>query len=406
MLKFLTTFFSLFSVSNNLNENKQNFELGVSTSAFQIESSYNRSQTIWDDFIKKKKLSDINNGPLHDLKYEEDFKIMKDLGIKEYRFSFSWARFLEEEGNNGIQLYSDIIRTMKNYEIEPCVTLFHWDVPSKFQNDETIKGFETQNIIPHFLEYADKVFENFHNDVKCWITINEPYTFVKIGYEYGHHAPGKYSKQLSLKVKQNLLKTHIETYKLFHKKYNDGVVSISLNSDWVDCSNNEIKEKELDEMIGSYVSVVIDHMDYFALNHYTTKFFDKNGNLITYNLKFPIHSASSWLYYYPRGFRNLLNWLEETFELNRKNLSVRITESGWSSYNEIHDSDRIMYLRNYIEEAKLSNVNITHYYVWSFLDNFEWDKGFNERFGLIYIDFNSKDKSRKLKDSIKWLFSN
>ena len=99
MLKFLTTFFSLFSLSDNFNTKK--FELGVSTSAFQIESSYNRSQTIWDDFIKEKNLPDINNGPLHDLKYEEDFKIMKDLGIKEYRFSFSWARFLEEEGNNG-----------------------------------------------------------------------------------------------------------------------------------------------------------------------------------------------------------------------------------------------------------------------------------------------------------------
>jgi len=390
-----------------LNPSKQyDYKVGVSTSAFQIESSYNRSQTIWDDFIVQKNLDDINKGPLHDLYYEEDLEIMKDLGIKDYRLSFSWARFLDEEGNNGFELYSNILSKMKSYGIEPCVTLFHWDVPSKYQNDENIKGFETENIIPYFLEYAEKVFEAFHNDVKCWITINEPYTFVKIGYEYGHHAPGKYSKELSLKVKENLLKTHIETYKLFHSKYGDGQMSLSLNSDWVDCPNNVIKEKELDEMIGSYVSVVIDHIDFFALNHYTTKFFDKNGNFVTYNLKFPIHSASSWLYYYPHGFKNLLNWLDETYEFNNKNLSVRITESGWSSYNEINDNDRILYLKNYMKEASESNVNITHYYVWSFLDNFEWDKGFNERFGLIYIDFFSEDKSRKLKNSIKWLFKN
>lgn len=400
MLSFLKKLLLIFSSSK-----KYDFNVGVSTSAFQIESSFNRSQTIWDDFIVQKNLDQINNGPLHDLYYEEDLEIMKDLGIKDYRLSFSWARFLDEEGNNGIELYSNIIRTMKSYGIEPCVTLFHWDVPSRYQDDENIKGFETENIIPYFLEYADKVFENFHNDVKCWITINEPYTFVKIGYEYGHHAPGKYSKELSLKVKENLLQAHIETYKLFHSKYDDGQMSLSLNSDWVDCPNDAIKEKELDEMIGSYVSVVIDHIDFFGLNHYTTKFFDNNGNLVSQNLKFPIHSASSWLYYHPAGFKNLLNWLEERFELNKKKLNVRITESGWSSYNEVNDNDRIMYLKNYMEKASESNVNITHYYVWSFLDNFEWDKGFNERFGLIYIDFFSKDKSRKLKDSIKWLFN-
>lgn len=403
MLTFLTKILSFLSLSNS-SEQKTSFKLGVSTSAFQIESSYNRSQTIWDDFILEKNLPDINDGPLHDLNYEEDFKIMKDLGIKEYRFSFSWARFLDEEDNNGIELYSNMIKKMKLFDITPCVTLFHWDVPSIYQNNDTIRGFETENIIPYFLEYADKVFHEFHNDVKCWITINEPYTFIKIGYEYGHHAPGKKSKELSLQVKENLLKTHIETYKLFHSKYDDGEVSISLNSDWVDCSDEEIKENELNESIGSYVLPVLSHIDFFALNHYTTKFLDNNGNLVSYNLQFPIHSSSSWLYYNPTGIKLLLNWLEERFELNKQNLSVRITESGWSSYNEIHDSDRIMYLKNYIKEAKESNVEITHYYVWSFLDNFEWDRGFSERFGLIYIDFNSKDKSRELKDSIKWLF--
>lgn len=403
MLSFFTKILSLFSI--NENNNSYDMNIGVSTSAFQIESSLNRSSTIWDDFILEKNLPDINNGPLHDLYYKEDFKIMKELGIKDYRFSFSWARFLEEEENNGLELYSNMIKIMKEYEIEPCVTLFHWDVPSIFQNNDTIKGFETENIIPYFLEYADKVFEHFHNDVKCWITINEPYTFVKIGYEYGHHAPGKRSKELSLEVKKNLLKTHIETYKLFHSKYDDGDVSISLNSDWVECLNEEIKEKELDEMIGSYFSVVQNHIDFFALNHYTTKFLDKNGNLINKSLKFLIYSSSNWLYYYPRGFKLLLNWLDNTFDLNEKNINFRITESGWSSYNQINDNDRILYLKDYMKEAIESNVNITHYYVWSFLDNFEWDRGFNERFGLIFIDFDSESKNRILKNSIKWLFN-
>lgn len=402
MFNFLSNLFLLiFSQKKNP---KMDFKVGVSTSAFQIESSLNRSQTIWDDFIVKKNLDNINNGPLHDIYYEEDLEIMRDLGIKDYRLSFSWARFLDEEGNNGIELYSNIINKMKSFDIEPCVTLFHWDVPSIYQNNETIRGFETENIIPMFLEYADKVFQEFHNDVKCWITINEPYTFIKIGYEYGHHAPGKNSKELSLKVKDNLLKTHIETYKLFKAKYNDGEMSLSLNSDWVECENKKIQEKELDEMIGSFVSPVLSYIDFFGLNHYTTKFLDKNGNLVSQNLKFPIQSSSSWLYYNPPGFKNLLNWLEKKFELNEKNLSVRITESGWSSYNEIEDDDRILYLENYMQEASKSNTNITHYYVWSFLDNFEWDKGFNERFGLVYINFFSENKKRVLKSSIKWLF--
>ena len=99
--------------------------------------------------------------------------------------------------------------------------------------------------------------------------------------------------------------------------------------------------------------------------------------------------------------KDLLNILDISANAdNLENLIKKITDI----YNEINDNDRILYLDNYMREANKANVNITHYYVWSFLDNFEWDRGFNERFGLIYIDFNSKEKTRKKKNSIIWLY--
>lgn len=388
------------------------FRIGTSTSAYQIESYENRSTTIWDVFTNIINNDTVSNGPNHEKHYERDFDIIEEIGLKDYRLSFAWSRFFHDIDSpspnpEGILFYKKILKQLKLRKIEPCVTLFHWDMPLFLQENKDIKGFETMNITKYFLHYADTVFTHFHKEVKCWITINEPFTYVYNGYVTGTFAPGEKNETLSEIVFHNMMKTHILTYNLFHYKQLDGIVSISLNSDWISTTNNTRRNEELMYRFGKYVDYIIPrnknvtYIDFFALNHYTTIFLDDKSS----NLKFPITSSSSWLYYYPPGFGKLLRWIDETYHLNDRNISMRITENGWSSDKLIDDDDRIMYLKNYMLQAQHSKVNITHYYVWSLIDNFEWASGFSERFGIVYINFTSHLKERSLKKSALWLKS-
>ena len=394
----------------NGNEDLYPFRIGVSTSSYQIESAENRGPTIWDTFDGVLNNDAVSDGPMHDYYYVEDIDIIDDIGFRDYRLSFSWSRFYSTDmsriDSGGVVFYKNIIRELRDRGIEPCVTLFHWDLPLSFQEDGDIRGFETMNIAPYFLEYSELVFRNFHEDVKCWITINEPFTYVHNGYVTGSFAPGVRNDTLADIVFKNMMHIHALTYKLFHSRFGDGEVSISLNSDWVSSINDTKRDEVLMHRFGRYADTLFPEsgrplVDFFALNHYTTMFLDDSSE--NKHMRFPITSSSSWLYFHPPGFGLLLDWIDDRYSLTEKNMSMRITENGWSSPNILEDNDRIMYLRNYMMQAKNSGINITHYYVWSLMDNFEWASGFSERFGIVYINFTSPYKERALKLSAKWL---
>ncbi|KAL3522205.1 hypothetical protein ACH5RR_015039 [Cinchona calisaya] len=174
------------------------FIFGSATSAFQIEGALGedgRGQSIWDTFAAKKNLfspygEDAVN---HYKKYEEDVKIMKDIGFDAYRFSISWCRILptgkkESRNQKGIDFYKRLLMNLKTHGMEPFVTLLHFDPPQALE--EEYDGFLNRKIVDDFCDYANICFKEFGDQVKYWITVNEPATFATLGYVYGTHAPG------------------------------------------------------------------------------------------------------------------------------------------------------------------------------------------------------------------------
>lgn len=434
MINFKILYFSFLSLFWHY---KIPFRVGVSTSSYQIESPYNRSSTIWDEFSFIKNNDSVSEGPLHDFYFREDFSIIENLGMKDYRMSFSWARIMnfriisskelstnkslvrihQEPNLIGVGFYKNLIEDLKKRDIDICVTLFHWDLPSIIQNN--LNGFESEQTMYLFKNYSNYVFETFGEDVKCWITINEPLTFMNNGYKYLTFPPAKnVSTEMFEIIQKNLVQSHIMVYELYDKEYRheqNGVVSISLNSDWVECENKNILESIMGDMLGYYADPLFfdsneallsrPYLDFFALNHYSTIFLDKEGNKVNSTYYYPnnVFSDSSWLVFAPDGFGKLLSWIDKRYLLSSRNISMRITENGWSSTNLFCDDDRIQYLKSYMKKAIKSDIYITHYYIWSLLDNFEWASGFSERFGLVYVNFTSPYKERIPKVSASWL---
>jgi beta-glucosidase len=184
------------------------FAWGVATAAYQIEGATTldgRGPSIWDNFCKIP--GTIHNGENGDVaddfyhKYKEDIAMMKKMGIKHFRMSFSWSRLLPngttDKGVNqlGVDYYNSVVNELLSNGITPWVTLFHWDTPAALHNDSDTGSFLGSDMIEHFNNYADFCFNTFGDRVKHWITLNEPWTYTWVGYGVGGFAPGRCSSQ-------------------------------------------------------------------------------------------------------------------------------------------------------------------------------------------------------------------
>ncbi|NCA15319.1 MAG: glycosyl hydrolase family protein, partial [Proteobacteria bacterium] len=172
------------------------FFIGVSTSAFQIEGGRgDRGDTIWDDYVEQNPwigTGDVACDSYH--RYEEDIEMMSTFRIRYYRFSFAWSRIFpygntSSINQDGVDYYHRMVDSLLSHDIMPVVTLFHWDLPSALQ--DRYGGWENPSILRDFLSYVDFVFSEYGSKIRHWITINEPYTYVMMGYVFGTFAPGK-----------------------------------------------------------------------------------------------------------------------------------------------------------------------------------------------------------------------
>lgn len=437
------------------------FKWGVSTSAYQIEGGWNaegKGLSVWDTFSHE--AGHILDGTTADIscdhynQWEEDLNWIKWLGVDAYRFSLSWSRILpkgttEIVNQKGVEFYNHLIDGLLERNIEPMITLWHWDTPQILQDN--YKGWENDLILDDFTNYADICFQLFGDRVKYWITLNEPLTVILMGYALGRHAPGvAESEKLPYEVGHRMIRAHAKVYYHFHNNYPDqnGKVSIALNSDFYYPASDTSEDKKASErallwrmglfadplFFGDYplelkerckdrlpTFLEEDHiygtLDFFALNHYTSLMtkHDPNTNLNFFNdpeasYSFPLNStvsASSWLVSYPPGIRDMILWIQDRYDLLGQELSLVITESGVSTYpGDLEDESRINYIGSYSNEVKKveeEGIVVSHYCVWSFLDNFEWSAGYTERFGLFDVDFQSEKKIRTPKWSAFWL---
>ncbi|KAM4608665.1 lactase/phlorizin hydrolase-like [Polymixia lowei] len=449
---------------------RKDFIWSTATASYQIEGGWRadgKGLSIWDKFAHTPlRVSDDATGDIACDSYnkvEEDVAMLKSLKVTHYRFSISWSRVLPDGTTKhinepGLNYYHRLVDALLAANIQPHITLYHWDLPQVLQD---AGGWENDTIVGRFRDYADLMFSRFGHKVKFWITINEPYNIAMVGHGYGAAAPGISFRPGTLPyiVGHNLIKAHAEAWHLYDGKYRakqNGIISITINSDWSE-PRNPYKQDDIDaakrvvqfyigwfahpifngdysntmktiirerslaaglsksrlpEFTPDEIKRIKGTHDYFGFNHYTTvlAFPLDYGNLQHYDAdrgagtiadRTWLDSGSSWLKVSPFGFRKILNFIKQEYG----NPPVIITENGISERGpvDLNDVHRSHYYENYINQLLkaylLDDVDIRGYTAWSLMDNLEWATGFSERFGLFYVNRSDPNLPRVAKNS-------
>jgi beta-glucosidase len=402
--------------------------IGSSTSSYQIEG-HQPGISIWDKFTKTHNLEPVGNATNHYLMYKEDVKLMYDLNFRNYRLSISWTRIMPYKWNEinqeGIQFYHNLLDELKLHNITPYVTLYHWDLPNYLQ--EEFGGWSNPSVVEYFLNYSKIIFNEYDNKVNYWITINEPLTTSVQGYGDGSFAPGIKSENEKYLSGHYQLLAHAYCAAYYKENYN-GKIGIAINSNWFEPFGSNSSDKAFNYLMnslgwfadplffGEYPKelnckilnftdyekmLLINSLDFFGLNHYTTYYVNSNGEISHDSLW--IQGESEWLYSVPYGINRILNFINNRYG----SIPIYITECGFSMKNDkYYDTDRIHYLFGYLYDTLKSikeGVNVKGFFIWSLLDNFEWISGYNETFGIIQV--NRTNYARKPKKSAELLSS-
>ncbi|OWM73473.1 hypothetical protein CDL15_Pgr026572 [Punica granatum] len=408
-------------------------------------------------------------------KYKEDVAIMKEMGLDAYRFSISWSRILPKGkisggvNKKGVEYYNNLINELLAHGIQPYVTLFHWDLPRALEDE--YGGFLSPRIVDDFRDYVGVCFKEFGDRVKHWITLNEPFIFSTGGYAQGMSAPGRCSEWQLLNctggnsatepylVAHYELLAHAAAVKLYKEKYQasqKGKIGITLVSHWFEAYSNATHNRNaalraLDFMLGWFLDPIVygnyphsmrslvgarlpkftkeqsamlkGSFDFLGLNYYTTNYArdvrqsnSVNASYLTdapkrHGIPIGPQAASSWLFVYPKGIWNLLQYVKYKYG----NPLIYITENGISEFNnstlpleqQLADPMRIDYYYRhlwYLQRAIKDGSNVKGYFAWSLLDNFEWNSGYTVRFGINYVDYKNGQK-RYPKSSSLWFRS-
>ena len=442
----------------------ENFQWGAATAAYQIEGAWQtdgRGLSIWDAFSHTPgKVANGDNGDVacdHYHRLEEDVALMKQMGLKCYRFSISWPRVLPQGrgpvNESGIAFYNTLIDLLLENGITPWVTLYHWDLPLALQME--MDGLTNPKIAEAFVEYADLCFERFGDRVKRWITLNEPMCSASLGYGIGVHAPGRESDTEPYVVAHNLLVSHARIVDLYRRKYQDtqkGVIGITNNCDWREPLTDSAEDKAAAQRgleffmgwfadpvyFGDYPQVMRTNVgdrlprfteeerallkgssDFFGLNHYTTMLTSEPGSNrrierevvrgnggIYGDQNVTLSRGEDWQVtdmgwsIVPWGCRKLLEWIDQRYG----HPPIYITENGCAMPGEddrataLNDTRRVDFLESYLaacHEAISNGVDLRGFMYWSFMDNFEWSFGYGKRFGLHWVDYKTLERQPK-----------
>lgn len=441
---------------------KSDFIWGAATSSFQIEGAYNedgKSLSIWDVMCEKPgAVFDSHTGKIacdHYHRYKEDVQLMKDIGLQAYRFSISWPRIFPSGtgkiNSKGMDFYKKLCDNLLENNITPFATLYHWDLPYELY---TKGGFLNRDSADWFAEYAAAVTKELGDRVQNYFTINEPQCIQYLGYGSGEHAPGlKTGLRDLLLIGHNLLLSHGKAVQAIRANGNS-----SVQVGWAPTCSGLYPATETAEDIAATEMAQFDvttecngtqfnsfGLTYFNDPVYFGKYPDKMFTLfgeympkieqedmktISQKVDFHGHNLYNGVaiksdgeggYLYCKrdiGYSHTsLNWpvTPECIRWLPKNIAKRygvpiyITENGLSNQDwialdgKVHDSTRIDFLHRYFIQMKKAveeGAPIKGYFQWSLLDNFEWRNGYNERFGLIHVDY--KTQKRTLKDSALW----
>jgi len=411
------------------------FLWGAATSAYQIEGSPladGAGKSNWHRFAHTPgKIADDSHGDVacdHYRRFIDDVRLMRELGIEAYRFSTSWSRVLPAGvgpiNQAGLDFYSRLVDALLEHQIQPMLTLYHWDLPAVLEDRG---GWANAASADWFVEYAGHMFRTLGDRVKLWATINEPWVIVDAGYIHGLHAPGRSDWAEAAMVAKNLLLAHAAAVSAFraesrhhiglavnlvpiHPASDDASDHLAanrldayLNRQFLDPVLLAVVPDELAEMFGTaWPSWSADELrkirqpiDFVGVNYYLRLVVRDDSAAgpararITQPADRP-YTAMDWEIY-PSGLLETLEWVRNRYG----NVPQYITENGAAFDDEVpancvvQDIQRIEYLNEHLRAARqaiAAGVDLRGYFVWSLLDNFEWQFGHSKRFGIVAVD--------------------
>ncbi len=428
----------------------EGFLWGTASSSFQIEGAAHeggRGETIWDRYsaipgnILNGDVADVSCDHYH--RFREDVAIMKELGMKAYRFSVAWSRILPEGrgavNEEGIAFYSNLVDALLESGITPYLTLYHWDLPQALQD---LGGWSNPDMPGYFAEYARILYDRLGDRVHHFITLNEPYCAAFLGNYEGRMAPGLHDFSTAVRVAYHLYLAHGLAVRAFRESGIPGEIGIALNLmgrlPLTDSPEDVAAARRADGylnrwfaeplLLGRYPQDMIDWyrehhivlpafreedltlmsqpLDFVGLNYYND-FWVRSDPTVwplgfrVVNPKGVTTSDREWPFT-EAGFTRMLLRMQKEWGVKR----ILITENGISFHDvknldgHVADGARQDYLRRHIRamrDAMDQGVNVIGYFVWSLTDNFEWADGYRPRFGIVHVDFNTQE--RTIKDS-------
>ena len=438
------------------------FTWGTATASYQIEGAAQedgRRPSIWDTFSRT--AGNVAGGDTGDVacdhyhRMPQDVALMKELGIGSYRFSVSWGRVRPDAGAvnpAGLAFYDRLVDELLSHDIEPLLTLYHWDLPQVL---EDAGGWTSRDTALRFVEYAASVHEALGDRVHTWTTLNEPWCSAFLGYGNGHHAPGRHEPASALRATHHLLLAHGLAVQELRARGADRL-GVTLNFTVADPADPDspadidaarridgLHNRLFLEPIvrGAYPPDVVADTEHLGWTDVV-----RDGDLATISApievlgvnyyqgdavagpaadvepalpdSIPFVGAEDVVFVQRDLPRTSMDWDVQPEGLTRLLLRLRdeapglallVTENG-AAYDDVvgpdggvDDQDRLTFIEQHlraVHDAREQGVDVRGYYVWSFLDNFEWAHGYERRFGIVRVDYDTQERTPKA--SARW----
>jgi beta-glucosidase len=425
------------------------FSWGTATASYQVEGAWDedgKGESIWDRFshtpgkITTGDTGDVACDQYH--RYKEDVALMKELGLRGYRFSISWPRIFPkgkgEVNQKGLDYYNRLVDELLANGIRPFLTLYHWDLPQALQDEG---GWANREIVGHFTKYAETCINSLGDRVKHWMVFNEPWVFSFLGYAVGFHAPGVRDREQGMRAMHNVNLAQASALKAMRAvgtaealgtafsmsasyPYSDSAEDKAaadrhhaFNNDWFlrPLLKGEYPKAYVDQEAalassdirpGDMDAVQAD-VDFIGINLYTRTIVADNPDekyLGIRQVPGPGRRTHFGWEVWPAALYTAIMRTHRDY-----GKPIYITENGCSVDDKVeggvvHDEDRIDFYNGYIGQVGRAideGADVRGYYAWTLIDNFEWTFGMSQRFGLIHVDFENGQK-RTIKDSGYW----
>ncbi len=426
------------------------FLCGAATASYQIEGapdSDGKGESIWDRFSHTR--GKVKNGDTGDVacdhynRFAEDIELMAELGLGSYRFSIAWPR-IQPEGRGspngrGIAFYDRLVDGLLEAGIKPFPTLYHWDLPQTLQD---AGGWPARELVDRFSEYAGIMADTLGDRVERWAIFNEPFIFTLLGYLTGEHAPGLKDWNAFLRASHNVNLAQGQTFRVLKQAMPQARIGSAFSMSPVepasDCeADREAAERHhrflnlwfLDPALhGRYPDALLTGLprdvmdlregdleicraplDFIGINLYSRSIVQHSAqNPMLGSIPVSRHEGPTtdmgWEVW-PDALHDMIMRIDRDYDRP----AIEITENGCAyddgpdATGRIRDDRRIAFLEGYLEavaRAIEQGADVRSYHAWSLLDNFEWAHGYEKRFGLIHVDFETG--RRRIKDSARW----